>query len=76
MPSPWRWNAIGLWHALYMASVISWLALFVLVVTRAAREPNEVLREARIVFLCVLLFLLLLILDYRSTDFSWIAMGR
>jgi hypothetical protein len=75
MPTPWRWNAIGLWHAAYMASVISWLALFVLFVAKAARETDEVPRETRTVLVCVVLFLVVLCLDYRAVDFSLITMA-
>jgi hypothetical protein len=72
MPAPWHWNMIGLWHAVYMESVISWLALFILVVAKTVRQTDEIPREARLVLLCVLLFLSLLFLDYRSMDFGWL----
>ena len=66
MPIPWHWNAIGLWHALYMWAVTSWLVLFFFVVLKVTGRATDIPREARIVFGGVLTFLLVLHLDYPS----------
>lgn len=49
MPTPWHWNAIGLWHAAYMGSVISWLALFLLVM---AKSPGRQMKSPEKQGLC------------------------
>jgi hypothetical protein len=76
MPVPWHWNAIGVWHAAYMAAVATWLALFVLVLVKTAGQTAEAIKTARVVALCVLFFLLLVALDYRSFDPGWIGWAR
>jgi len=71
MPTPWHWNGVGLLHAVYMLTVVSWLLLFLLVVVKVADRPTAVPREAGIVLVGVAVFLFLLRLDYRSSELQW-----
>lgn len=64
MPSPWRWNALGFGHALYMLSVTSWLSLFLVVVLRTVYRERALPAGAAIVLLGVAVFFVLLRLDY------------
>ena len=76
MPTPWHWNGIGAWHALYMFAVTSLLVLFFLVVGKVIRRENAIPREAGVVVLGVLVFLVLLRLDYYSGDLQWVPLVR
>lgn len=76
MPTPWHWNGIGVMHGLYMLAVTSWLVLFVLVVLKFVRRASAVPMEAGIVLFGVLVFLVLLRLDYLSADLQWMPLLR
>ncbi|MEA2642525.1 MAG: hypothetical protein QOF51_3919 [Chloroflexota bacterium] len=70
MPTPWHWNAIGLWHALYMLAVTSWLSLFLILTVQVVGRERRVPREAAVVLLGVVAFFVLLRLDYWALDLS------
>jgi len=70
MPTPWHWNAIGLWHALYMLAVTSWLSLFLLLGGSAVRREKRIPGEAGIVLLGLIVFFALLRLDYHTLALS------
>ncbi len=68
MPSPWHWNALGLWHAIYMFSVASFLSLFYLVLLKIMRNKKQIPKEVVIVTLGIAIFFILLRLDYITID--------
>ena len=64
MPTPWRWNFLGLWHAIYMFSMAALFSLFYLMVFRRVWVTKEVGKEVLIVTLGLVFFFALLKLDY------------
>lgn len=68
MPAPWQWNFLGLWHAIYMFAVSSLLSLFLIVVVQFVRKNNYIPREALMVSTGVILFLVLLRMDYSTVS--------
>lgn len=70
MPQPWHWNMLGVWHAAYMYVVCSYMSLFYLLVIRCLKRRQNVSRDAIIVTIGILLFFVLLRLDYIAVSFS------
>ncbi len=70
MPRPWRWNLLGVWHAAYMLTVSTLLALFYVVVIDSVRAHDAMVRDAVVVTAGIALFFLLLRLDYVSVEFG------
>src|SRR5262249_51723698 len=70
MPEPWHWNALGVWHALYMLSVASLLSLFYVVVIAAALDGEFMLRYALFAPAGIVAFFALLRLDYVAVEWS------
>lgn len=70
MPQPWQWNFIGLWHAIYMLLVASFLSLFYLVTIRVLAREKELPSSVLLVTLGLVIFFLLLRLDYISLDLT------
>ena len=70
MPAPWRWNALGVWHAAYMLAVSTLLSLFYVTSAVLARENQAPLRDVALVSGGVALFFVLLRLDYVSVRLS------
>lgn len=70
MPTPWHWNFLGLWHAIYMFSVCTFLSLFYLTIFRFVKTKNKVPVEAYIVTVSLFLFFLLLHLDYINVNLN------
>lgn len=68
MPKPWHWNALGLWHAVYMYSVTSFLSLFYFVLFKAIKNQKYVPKEAVLVTIGLAIFLVLLRLDYIAIE--------
>lgn len=64
MPTPWHWNLLGLWHAIYMFFMAALFSLFYLVIFRKLRTVREVGKEALIVTFGLVFFFALLKLDY------------
>jgi hypothetical protein len=70
MPMPWHWNFLGLWHAVYMFSVSTFLSMFYLTVFRFSKTRKRVPREFWIVTVSLVLFSLLLHLDYLTVSLN------
>ena len=68
MPRPWEWNFLGAWHALYMFTVSSLISLFYIVLTLNIVKNKRLTKEAVLVTLGIILFLILLKLDYIKAD--------
>ncbi|MBI3289777.1 hypothetical protein HYZ78_00085 [Candidatus Microgenomates bacterium] len=66
MPTPWHWNFLGLWHAIYMFSMATLFSLFAIILVKVIREERELPKEGIIVALGVLAFFALLKLDYMA----------
>lgn len=68
MPQPWQWNILGVWHALYMFSVASLLSLFYLVILKQLSYTKRLPMHFFIVTAGVILFFILLHLDYVTVS--------
>lgn len=64
MPKPWEWNFLGVWHALYMFVVASLICLFYIVLRLNFAKHKKLTKDAVLVTLGIVLFLILLRLDY------------
>lgn len=65
MPSPWQWNFLGIWHAVYMFAVSSLLSLFYIILIIDFKR-NRHIKEALVVSFGLILFFILLGLDYNG----------
>lgn len=70
MPTPWHWNILGLWHAIYMFSVCSFISCFYLVVIQLMRNKQKLPKAFFGVTIGILAFFVLLHLDYVSINFG------
>ncbi|GEM_PF-673741 len=70
MPEPWQWNALGVWHGVYMLFVTSFLSLFYLVLLKVIKKKRIIPKEAAIVTIGIAIFLVLLRLDYIALDLT------
>lgn len=70
MPTPWHWNFLGLWHAVYMLSVTSLLSLFYIILIISSKKQKSFAKEAVFVSLGIFAFLILLRLDYVAVSFA------
>ncbi len=70
MPKPWQWNVLGVWHAIYMFLVCSLLSLFLLTIVKFVRIHRSMPKEAWIVSGGVIVFLILLRMDYMTVNIS------
>lgn len=68
MPSPWHWNALGAWHAAYMFSVASFLSCFYLVLFKVVKRHKRIPTEAALVTFGLVIFFILLRLDYVAVS--------
>jgi hypothetical protein len=68
MPTPWHWNLLGAWHAVYMMSVASLLSLFYIAAARLALTEGRALRQILIVTAGIAVFFSLLRLDYHAVS--------
>ncbi len=66
MPKPWRWNLLGLWHAVYMLSVSTLLCLFYVVQIVAITKHEARVSDGIVVTLGLVVFFALLRLDYET----------
>lgn len=64
MPTPWHWNFLGVWHALYMLVVASFLSLYFLVLIKTIKKTKKIPNEAFWVVGFIIIFFVLLKLDY------------
>jgi|SRR5581483_5914262 len=70
MPTPWHWNILGLWHAIYMFSVCTFLSLFYLMLFRLMKKNKHIPYQLYVVTGGLVAFFLLLHLDYVSVTFG------
>ena len=68
MPKPWQWNFLGVWHAFYMFTVSSLIILFYIVLTLNIAKRKRITKEAVLVTLGIVLFIILLRLDYIDVN--------
>lgn len=64
MPKPWQWNFLGIWHAVYMLSVASLLSVYFLVLLKRVRQERQIGKDAFFVIAGIVVFFILLRLDY------------
>lgn len=77
MPRPWRWNALGAFHAAYMLGAASLLGLFYAVVAASAlARDRDVVPTAAVVTTGVVCFCVLLRLDYSAVSLRALAPSR
>ncbi|HEY5476908.1 MAG TPA: hypothetical protein VIK11_09345 [Tepidiformaceae bacterium] len=69
MPTPWHWNILGAWHAIYMFSVATLLSLFYVVLVVSERTHRGFDPRAAFVTIGIVMFFALLRLDYVAV--SW-----
>lgn len=70
MPTPWHWNALGVFHAIYMFLAFSFVSLFYITLAKFMKRHKRLPREALIVTVGGIIFLILLRLDYVAVSFS------
>lgn len=70
MPRPWDWNILGLYHGLYMFSVASLISLFYLVFIIYAFKYKKIVVAPFWVTGGIILFFILLRLDYVTVNLS------
>lgn len=70
MPTPWHWNLLGGFHALYMFSVTSLLSLFYIMLFRYKKTHKSLPKAAWVVTAGVIIFLILLRLDYVAISLA------
>lgn len=66
MPKPWHWNFLGFWHAVYMFSLASLICFFYIILIIAIRQNKKPIKEALFVSFGLILFFILLGLDYSN----------
>lgn len=64
MPEPWKWNLLGIFHAMYMFTVTTFLSLFYRLSLKVFFKDKKISWEIVIVTLGLTLFLILLYFDY------------
>lgn len=70
MPEPWNWNALGVFHALYMFLAASFISLFYIVVIKYIHKTKRLPKEVVLVSIGAIIFLVLLRLDYIAVSLS------
>ncbi|HZQ29876.1 MAG TPA: hypothetical protein VFA93_02245 [Patescibacteria group bacterium] len=70
MPTPWHWNALGAFHFVYMFVAFSFVSLFYTTVFKYIRIHKILPKEALIVTIGGIIFLVLLRLDYIAVNLS------
>ena len=66
MPKPWQWNFLGVWHFFYMLSVASLISFYFLLLIKRIRKDKLIPRDAFLIIGGIILFLILLKLDYAN----------
>lgn len=64
MPTPWHWNFLGFWHAVYMLSVTSLLSLYFIVFVKHIKKNHKISKESVFIILGIIIFFMLLKFDY------------
>ena len=70
MPEPWHWNALGAFHAVYMFLAFSFVSLFYITLAKYMKKHKRLPKEAIIVTVGGIIFLILLRLDYITVVLS------
>ena len=70
MPEPWHWNALGLFHAIYMFLAFSFVSLFYITLAKYMKKHKRLPKEALVVTVGGIIFLILLRLDYITVVLS------
>lgn len=70
MPTPWHWNALGVFHAIYMFSAFSFISLFLITLGKYMKRHKRMPKEAIIVIVGGITFLVLLRLDYVTVSLA------
>lgn len=70
MPEPWHWNLLGVWHAIYMFLVASFLSLYFLVLIKALISRKKVSKTALFAIGGIIIFFILLKLDYIEVNLN------
>ncbi len=70
MPTPWHWNALGAFHFVYMLAGFTFVSLFFVTAIKYIKVNKRIPKEAYIVTIGGIIFLILLRLDYIAVNFS------
>lgn len=70
MPSPWHWNLLGVFHAMYMFSATSLISLFYIIVYRYVKTNKTLPKAAWVVTAGAIIFLILLRMDYIAISLA------
>ena len=70
MPTPWHWNLLGYFHALYMLAATSLLSLFYIMLFRYKKVHKTLPKATWAVTAGVIIFLILLRLDYIAISLA------
>ncbi len=70
MPTPWHWNLLGVFHAIYMFSVFSFVSLFFITLAKYMIKYKRLPKEALVVTIGGIIFLIILRLDYITISLS------
>ena len=76
MPTPWHWNILGVWHAIYMFSVASLISMFFVVVVLAAMASHAPWLAIGVVAAGIVAFFVLLRLDYATVEWGSLLPGH
>ena len=76
MPEPWRWNALGAFHAAYMLAVATLISMFYVVTVLAAVGGGAPWMSAVVVSAGMAAFFVLLRLDYAAVEWRALLPGR
>ena len=76
MPTPWHWNILGVWHAIYMFSVATLVSMFFVVVALAAAAGHSPWLSLGIVSTGIGAFFFLLRLDYAAVEWGALLPGH
>jgi hypothetical protein len=64
MPTPWHWNLLGAWHAVYMLTLTTLLSLYFMTSIVFVYRKRTVPISLAICVLCLIAFFVLLGTDY------------
>ena len=70
MPTPWHWNLLGFWHAVYMFAVSSFLSLYFIVLVLQIKKTGKIPKNFLFVVFGIIVFLILLKLDYAKVSLN------
>lgn len=70
MPQPWHWNALGAFHGVYMFLAFTFVSLFYITLAKYMKRHKRLPKEAFVVTIGGIIFLILLRLDYITVVLS------